>query len=623
MEIKNFKYEFIDNTQSIEKIESKIKEAIQYLKKLNEPDVIIHDQISYEAIFLIGKFIAYRKDEINFDLFIIENLTELYGDIINYLYDIHQNYELDKEELCLNDPQENANFNQKCLSNLSMILYSINIIMCYNLKFRINFQKTNGLKALFRYLSDEEFIQKYFNLVFDPFGMWKMHFLNLILLSLSNLSFDSQEFKQNWIDLNAVDILIKISELKPSAKNYCYNIILGIANDRQIETLKEINEYSKILINQLKIASNDFKNNYFERYLKQISDGQEIKSIEFHCIKDSNNAFISLHYLFNSLYNLSVNDKLKHIIYFDLNIKSDLLIILSKGNSYEIQYCLKLISQLSLNNKIADDLKRDIDFRNAFNNLNQSDSKLLKKFIDQINWNLDEISVNHSNVLTSNQQHIMISYNIGSRDLCLKLKDKLEKHGYKVWIDVNDIRGSSLDAMAKAIEESFCVLICITEKYRQSVNCQAEAQYAFRINKPIIPLIMQNGFESTCGWLGMIISDKIYVNFVKYSFDECIIKLNKEISSIKKITNPIEDMIVQPERMTQEQVKKWLDINKIDKLIVDYLFNCNGQVLKQIYEMKQCNNQFYVQSLIKIENINMKSIIFFNIALDNLFMNKN
>ena len=66
--------------------------------------------------------------------------------------------------------------------------------------------------------------------------------------------------------------------------------------------------------------------------------------------------------------------------------------------------------------------------------------------------------------------------------------------------------------MAKAVEKSKCILMCVTEKYRQSVNFQAEAQYAFKLNKMIIPVVMQNGYEPQ-GWLGIIMGDKIYVSF--------------------------------------------------------------------------------------------------------------
>ena len=49
--------------------------------------------------------------------------------------------------------------------------------------------------------------------------------------------------------------------------------------------------------------------------------------------------------------------------------------------------------------------------------------------------------------------------------------------------------------MAQAVENSECVLMCMTEKYKQSNNCRAEAEYAFNIKKPIIPLIMQRNYK--------------------------------------------------------------------------------------------------------------------------------
>ena len=93
----------------------------------------------------------------------------------------------------------------------------------------------------------------------------------------------------------------------------------------------------------------------------------------------------------------------------------------------------------------------------------------------------------------------MISYNKWNRDLCLEIKNALEAGGYKVWIDVESIHGSSLESMANAVEDSTGVLMCMTENYKQSSNCRAEAEYAFQLGKPIIPLIMQKGYRAD-GW---------------------------------------------------------------------------------------------------------------------------
>ena len=91
--------------------------------------------------------------------------------------------------------------------------------------------------------------------------------------------------------------------------------------------------------------------------------------------------------------------------------------------------------------------------------------------------------------------HIMISYNWSNQETCVLLKSELERLGLRVWIDVEDMSGSSLGSMAHAIERSSCVLICMSEKYKSSANCRAEAEYAFQLRKPIIPLIMQKGYQ--------------------------------------------------------------------------------------------------------------------------------
>jgi hypothetical protein len=39
----------------------------------------------------------------------------------------------------------------------------------------------------------------------------------------------------------------------------------------------------------------------------------------------------------------------------------------------------------------------------------------------------------------------------------------LESIGFKCWIDVENIHGSSIDAMARGIETASCVLICMTD----------------------------------------------------------------------------------------------------------------------------------------------------------------
>ena len=144
------------------------------------------------------------------------------------------------------------------------------------------------------------------------------------------------------------------------------------------------------------------------------------------------------------------------------------------------------------------------------NKINDAGDKLvfqnMERIIAQIQWNLFEkssslhpvpstevngkqsLSDDRDQASTKSDEHIMISYNSASRELCLNIKTKLENFGYRVWIDVVNMHGSSIDAMAQAVENSMCVLMCVTEKYRQSNPCQCEAKYAFNLKKNYLVL---------------------------------------------------------------------------------------------------------------------------------------
>ena len=219
---------------------------------------------------------------------------------------------------------------------------------------------------------------------------------------------------------------------------------------------------------------------------------------------------------------------------------------------------------MSFNQEINFDISQDLELVDYIRNLEKQEVftyKKLQSTCQNLLWILDN-NKNKNEVITvekasqeteASKDHIMISYNSASRETCLKIKAELESLNYKVWIDVNDIHGSSLQSMATAVEDAKCVIMCCTEKYRQSVNCQAEAQYAFRLNRTIIPCIMQTGLHNVKGWLGMIIGDKIFVDFSKYKFEESIKRLIKQIVLNVGKSEPQEEKAVQEEKTSQHE----------------------------------------------------------------------
>jgi hypothetical protein len=186
--------------------------------------------------------------------------------------------------------------------------------------------------------------------------------------------------------------------------------------------------------------------------------------------------------------------------------------------------------------------------------------------------------------------------------------------------------------MARAVENSYCVLICITEKYRQSVNCQSEAQYAFRTQKPIIPLIMEKGYENVKGWLGFIIGDKIFVNFTKYPFDECMRRLNLELGktahafgdsadavSPNQVVLPVAAKTAQDsvENWSSEKVREWFVQNKIHSDLLNALVPCSGEILQQLCDMRSEAPEFFFQAMSK-KNGDLREILHLSSCLKKL-----
>lgn len=74
--------------------------------------------------------------------------------------------------------------------------------------------------------------------------------------------------------------------------------------------------------------------------------------------------------------------------------------------------------------------------------------------------------------------HIMLSYQWDSQRDVLRIKEGLEQDGFQVWMDVDKLQGNIYDRMAEAVEGALLIIVCMTEKYKQSPNCNKELQYA-------------------------------------------------------------------------------------------------------------------------------------------------
>ncbi|CAF3252843.1 unnamed protein product [Rotaria sp. Silwood2] len=129
---------------------------------------------------------------------------------------------------------------------------------------------------------------------------------------------------------------------------------------------------------------------------------------------------------------------------------------------------------------------------------------------------------------------LMISYSWADMDLAHRVfKHLTEKLGYKIWLDQEQMHGSTIQAMANAVEGAEFILMCMSETYKRSANCQSEAEYSFNRKKHIVPIKMKKDYVPD-GWLGFILGTRMYIDFGTYDFDKAIQLLDNEIQLQKK-----------------------------------------------------------------------------------------
>eukprot|EP01050_Picozoa_sp_SAG11_P004087 SAG11_NODE_252_length_11593_cov_7.436663_5_plen_179_part_00 len=105
----------------------------------------------------------------------------------------------------------------------------------------------------------------------------------------------------------------------------------------------------------------------------------------------------------------------------------------------------------------------------------------------QINW------INYTVRVSSRSHRVAPAGN--HQKIVLRVVEALQLRGYDVWVDVQQMSGSTVDAMALAVENASVVLICISRSYKESSNCRLEANYALQREVGIVPLMLEEGYH--------------------------------------------------------------------------------------------------------------------------------
>ena len=125
-------------------------------------------------------------------------------------------------------------------------------------------------------------------------------------------------------------------------------------------------------------------------------------------------------------------------------------------------------------------------------------------------------SIDENTPLVVTHPQIMISYQWDYQKEVVLLYEKLTQMGYRCWLDIFQMGGgdSLFEKIDAGIRHAKCILSCVTPKYTKSINCRREMALADALQKPIVPLLIEDlGSWPPAGPMAMVFAEKPFVDF--------------------------------------------------------------------------------------------------------------
>ena len=322
---------------------------------------------------------------------------------------------------------------------------------------------------------------------------------------------------------------------------------------------------------------------------------------------------------------LAINDANKNILGQNGVIPVLISVIKTSNEDEEKASATRALWMLAFDDNNKEKVRQEEGAMDILHQLKQSKNSEVQKAAAGALWELEGKTARHSERMESRGNHVMISYQWDSQEVLVEVKNRLQASGYRVWMDLEQMGGSTLETMAKAVENSSVVLVCVSERYKESPNCRSEAEYTYKLGKDIIPLMMQRNYKPD-GWLGMLVGTKFWIDFhSKHFVKPGVTKLIKELGGRGKdvdvIDGPSEPVVqtVQADIVatspsspgvstwTNEEVKQWFKEIGLEKVCKKYISEMNGQSLTGLQQLREECPEYFYRCLER--DLNLKNIL--------------
>ena len=387
---------------------NKLIDCVKYLNSFDTLDKLVDSHEAFSKITTIETSVSFALDKKNiYSKLQPYNFNDLISNLLAFLSDqIGSNFNYDIVKYSKKSQQtEQTNSNERQLFILSSIFSILNDLLPICVNFGLYFNSSESrLDPFFKLLKNDRYIN--FMRSNDSAS------LGSLVYDLNWMSKCSASFKFNWKSLNAVETLFELNKKCPNYKIDLYMIISNVATDTEIEKYPEIHES----VDEFARLTIDCINNPYTRIKVEFNDEESNTNQEFEVLFTK--SLICINGLLLSLYQLSINDKLKEEIFNKPGLKQALIKLVYEGNDIERQNVIQLLTQLSFESGVRKSLANEkelIGFVEELLRKNVFVYLKLKSSCESFLWNLrkDEGKSLLGSNFNFNNKHIMISYNTG------------------------------------------------------------------------------------------------------------------------------------------------------------------------------------------------------------------
>ncbi|XP_072037755.1 uncharacterized protein [Amphiura filiformis] len=166
------------------------------------------------------------------------------------------------------------------------------------------------------------------------------------------------------------------------------------------------------------------------------------------------------------------------------------------------------------------------------------------------------------NQVSADAPDVFISYQWGMQPQIKKLYTRLTSMGFRCWLDINQMGGGDplYTKIDKGLRNAKVVISSVTAKYALSANCRREVSLADALQKPIIPLLMEDSMSwPPEGPMGMTFTQLLYIDFSKeisdQKFEELVQKLKEHASPQSPGQEPVVASVENGSKETQKEAE--------------------------------------------------------------------